>query len=276
MGAKVLEGILEELFDTNSIIDEYMNMLDYNTIFNCLGEFKKQLGVDVESLAVIVFQYAFYLLMLKFVWKCFNIYILNVDGDDDASPTVLLINFVKAIVCSLGFGLLFSYLCGIGSEITGHILERIQVETMSYTNVVNKLNVLDIAYSLFLRLCFGVFTLLAIILSVKFIKSAVQLVILRVGIAFASIGLLDSDQGMFKPYIKKFFQIVAAVVVQVGCFRLSLYAASTASFIWAFALLSMAMTAPAFLQEFIMTNPGTGKLQQALYSFSIMRSFTRR
>ncbi len=276
MGAKVLEGILEELFDTNSIIDEYMNMLDYNTIFNCLGEFKKQLGVDVESLAVIVFQYAFYLLMLKFVWKCFNIYILNVDGDDDASPTVLLINFVKAIVCSLGFGLLFSYLCGIGSEITGHILERIQVETMSYTDVVNKLNVLDIAYSLFLRLCFGVFTLLAIILSVKFIKSAVQLVILRVGIAFASIGLLDSDQGMFKPYIKKFFQIVAAVVVQVGCLRLSLYAASTASFIWAFALLSMAMTAPAFLQEFIMTNPGTGKLQQALYSFSIMRSFTRR
>lgn len=276
MGAKVLEGILEELFDTNSIIDEYMDMLDYHTIFNCLGEFKKQLGVDVESIAVIIFQYAFYMLMLKFVWKCFNIYIINVDGDDDASPTVLVINFVKAIVCSLAFGLLFSYLCSIGNEITAKILENIHVKTMSYTDVVGKLNALDIAYSLFLRLCFGVFTLLAIVLSVKFVKSAVQLVILRVGIAFAAVGLLDSDQGVFKPYIKKFFQIVFAVVVQVACFRLSLYAVSKASFIWAFALISMAMTAPAFLQEFIMTNPGTGKLQQALYSFSIMRSFTRR
>lgn len=278
MGSEVLEGILEELFDTNSILDEYMNMLDYHTIFNCLGEFKSQLGVDVEPVAGIIFAYAFYLLMLKMVWKCFNIYILNVDGDDSISPLTMVTNFAKAIVVSLSFGLLFSYMCNIGNEITGKILGKINVKVMTYSKSISLLKAMEtIQYNLTLRLILGVFTILALILSVKFIVSAIQLVFLRVGIAFATVGLLDSDQGVFKPYIKKFFQIIFAVVVQVACFRCSLYAVSKASFIWAFALISMAMTAPAFLQEFIMTNQGGGgKIQQALYSFSIMRSFARR
>jgi len=277
MGAKILENILDELFNIETIVNEYVSMLDYNEVFNCQQSLQKQIGVNINPVIKLVFAYAFFLLVLKFSWKLFNTYLLGTDGDADADPVVLLTNFIKAVAVSLCFGLLFTYLLHISSEITAKIMSslKLSVTTMDLVTTLKNPGA-AVTMSLSLRMMMGIYAILAIVLRIKFVKNAIELVILRIGLAFSAVGLLDSDGGVFKPYIKKFFQICFAVLIQVACFKMSAYAVTQYSFIWAFALISMAMTAPAFLQEFIMTNPGGGnKFQQALYSFSIMRSFVR-
>lgn len=285
MGAEILSNILDELFNIEAIADEYISMLDYNEVFNCQQSLQKQVGINITPVIKVVFAYAFFLLVLKFSWKLFNTYLLGTDGDADADPVVVFTNFAKAVAVSLCFGLLFTYLLNISSEITQKVMSSLKLPaTVNAADVAAALKdpksatlvPLVLSGTLPLRVMFGIYTILAIVLKIKFVKNAIELVILRIGLAFSAVGLLDSDGGVFKPYIKKFFQICFAVLIQVACFKMSAYALTQYSFIWAFALISMAMTAPAFLQEFIMTNPGGGnKLQQALYSFSIMRSFTR-
>lgn len=275
MGADILSNILSELFDIETIVKEYVGMLDYSEVFNCQKSLQKQIGIDINPVLTAIFSIAFYLLCLKFGWKCLNIYILGVDGDEDADPSILVINFVKAIIISLSFGILFTYLLNISSEIADLIIKAMKLPKVDIVKALTN-PLINIEVNLGLRMFLGIYTILAIVLRIKFVKNAVELVVLRIGVVFAVVGLLDSDGGVFKPFIKKFFQICFAVIVQVACFTMSAYAVSQGSFIWAFALISMAMTAPAFLQEFIMTNQGGGgKLQSALYSFSIMRSFRK-
>lgn len=275
MIVEMFTSLLEELFNTNAIFDEYVSFLDYSEVFNCQVALQEQVGVDITPAINTVFAYAFYLLVLKFCWKLFNTYLLGTDGDEDADPMILFTNFIKAIAVSLCFGLLFTYLLNIACEITTSVTNALKLPTVDIVNVLRNPFGL-IKANLILRFMMSIYVILAIVLMIKFVKNSIELVILRVGLSFAAVGLLDSDGGVFKPYIKKFFQICFAVLIQVACFKLSAFAVTKTSFFWAFAFMSMAMTAPAFLQEFIMTNQGGGnKLQQALYSFSIMRSFVR-
>lgn len=273
MGVDILSDLLNNILykDKNLIINDYVDILNFDTVFQCQDMINKYVGIDVEPLISLIFTYAFYLLILKFVWKCFNTYLLGIDGDEEMDPFVYIINFIKAIVISLSFGMLFQYVLQIASELTRKILNALKLKDAISITLTDPLN-------LGLIICMGIYTILAIVLSIMFVKSAIQLMILRIGISFAAVGILDSDGGAFKPYIKKFMQICFAVMIQVACFKISAISIASAfknpiSFIWAFSFISMALSAPAFLQEFIMTNPGNaGKIQQAIYSVSILRS----
>lgn len=272
MGTDMLYDILSNVFFSgqDNLVETYIGMLDYKEVFNCEASFLKQVGVDITPILSVVFGYAFYMLCLKFVWKGLNTHILGLDGDEDADPSILIMNFVKAIIISLSFGLLFTYILDIASEITDVVVAAAKLKEVDLAETIKNLFV-NLGTSILL----SIYLILTLVLQVKFVQNAVQLVFLRIGIAFSAIGLLDSDGGSFKPYMKKFFQICFAVLVQVLAFKMSAYAVTQLSFIWAFALLMMALSAPAFLQEFIMTNQSSGKLQSALYTFSIMRSFRK-
>ncbi len=277
MGADLLKGILSDLVDSSreGVSNYFLDVLDFNTVFNCEAVFQEKTGVNIAPISNVIFSYAFFLLGLKFAWKLFNTYILGADGNEDAEPVIHVVNLGKAVFISLSFGLLFKYMMSIGNEITLNILKSIKMKPIQFDSA------LDACYKvtslpLMTILMLIVFIVISIVLSVLFALNAIQLVILRVGISFSALGLLDADEGVFKPYCKKFFQICFGAVIQLVCYKLSIYSISQLSYIWAFTFLTMALKAPAFLQEFIMTNPGGGgKFQQALYSFSILRSFRK-
>lgn len=277
MGVDILESIMSKLINEmrESIADYFLDVLDFNTVFNCETVFQEKVGINIAPVSNIIFSFAFYLLALKFVWKLFNTYMLGVDGDEDAEPVIHLINLGKAIFISLAFGLLFRDMMSIGNEIATKILNAIKMKPMEVDNILDgfiKQNLMGIMLLAMLI----VYIIMSIVLAVTFTLNAIQLIILRVGISFSALGMLDSDGGVFKPYIKKFFQICFAAIIQLVCYKLSMFAISQYSYVWAFTLLLMALKAPAWLSEFIMTNPsGGGKLQQALYSISILRSFRR-
>lgn len=278
MGVDILTSILSKFVDEvrEGVAGYFLDVLDFSTVFNCEAVFQKKVGVDITPISNVVFSFAFYLLALKFVTKLFNTYILGADGNDDAEPIVHVVNMGKAIFVSLAFGLLFSKMMVIGNEIANKILNAIKMKPAEFDSVIDAWYA-STGLGLMILLMLIVFIIMSIVLAITFTLNAIQLIILRVGISFSAIGLLDSDEGVFKPYTKKFFQICFAAITQLVCYKLSIYALSKFSYLWAFTLLTMALKAPAFLQEFIMTNQGGGgKLQQALYSYSILRSFTRK
>ena len=279
MGVDILLSIVSSIVDEarEGITGYFLDVLDFSTVFNCEAVFQEKVGVSIQPICNVVFGYAFYLLILKFVWKLFNTYILGADGNEDAEPVIHIVNLGKAIFVSLAFGLLFSNMMGIGSEIATKILGAIKLDPkgLDFDNVLDALFSI-LTTRLMLALIVLVFIIMSVVLAVTFTLNAIQLIILRVGISFSALGLLDSDEGVFKPYVKKFFQICFAAIIQLVCYKLSVYALSLQSYVWAFTLLAMAIKAPAWLSEFIMTNQnGGGKLQQALYSYSILRSFRK-
>lgn len=257
-----------------SLINGVSSLLDSGNVFQCQTLIKDWFNVDISSIESAVFGIAYWFLILKFVWKGFNIYILGVDGDEDSDPMVLVFNFVKALAISICFGILFESFMNIGFDVLSKIKNVLQFKyefSQTFQDFVEKC-----ATSLVLLIMFIVYFIMVIVLTVKFMKNSLELVILRCGISFAVSGLLDSDQGVFKPYVKKFFQITWTVILQSVCFKLSVLALANANLLPCIMAMSMALTAPQFLAEFIMTNQGGGgKLQQLLYSFSIMRSFSR-
>lgn len=279
MGVDILESILSNLMGINEererITSYFLDVLDFSTVFNCETVFQEKVGVDIAPVSKVVFSFAFYLLALKFVWKLFNTYMLGADGNEDAEPVIHVVNLGKAIFISLAFGLLFSDMMSIGNEIAIKILNAIKMKPIEMDSILDALYK-TATVELGELLMLFVYIIMSIVLAVTFTLNAIQLIILRVGISFSALGMLDSDGGVFKPYIKKFFQICFAVIIQLVCYKLSMYALSQGSYLWAITLLLMALKAPAWLSEFIMTNPsGGGKLQQALYSISILRSFRR-
>lgn len=276
MGTEMLKEMLLSIVNElrEFLVDYFLSALDFSTGFNCISTFENEVGVDLTPICTVVFGYAFYLLILKFAYKLFDTYILAADGNDDADPMIFVVNFIKAIVVSLAFGLLFDSMMTIANEIATKLTDSLNMKPLDVTSIWDAyIKVTSTPLGLILLTLYGI---LAIVLSVLFVINAIQFVYLRVGISFATVGMLDSDGGVFKPYIKKFYQISFTIIVQVVSFKLSLYAFSQYSWIWAFALICMAMKAPQWLSEFIMVNQsGGGKLQQALYSFSILRSFRK-
>lgn len=283
MGMDVFKSILMSLlesfvsskaYQTESIVIIVEECLSVSNVFQCENIVGSWFQVDVSKISLSVFLVAYWFLILKFVWKGFNIYILGVDGDEDADPVILVTNFIKAIAISLGFGALFPLFLNVGFD----IYTRIQDFLGMQNSMESALTVWweQIAESICLILMTVVYVVMVIYLAVMFMKKSIELVILRIGISFAASGLLDSDQGVFKPYVKKFFQIIWTVIIQAAMFQLSVKALPNGNILPAIMALSMAISAPAFLSEFIMANQGGGgKLQQAIYSISILRSFAR-
>lgn len=278
MGEEILQGIFNALI-TNfltsvGIIDLISSIVDTGNVFSPESTFNSFYNVNIDEVTAAVFKIGYWFLILKFVWKGFNIYMLGVDGDEDSDPMILFFNFVKAIVISLGFGVLFSTFMLIAKNISDGILSAFHYEC-DFTMSIQSLAEICGA-GLFLSIMCLVYIIMVIVLTLKFMKNAIELAILRIGICFAVSGLIDSDQGVYKPYIKKFFQISWTVILQVACFKLSVYALAGADIIPSIVAMAMALSAPAFLSEFIMTNQSHGKLQQAIFSINMLRSIAKK
>lgn len=80
--------------------------------------------------------------------------------------------------------------------------------------------------------------------------------ILRLGIPFASIGLLNSDGGAFNGYIKKFMTNAFTVIVQLLLMQLAIILMNKGSFVLSLSASSIALRTPHMLQEFMQTAGG--------------------
>lgn len=108
---------------------------------------------------------------------------------------------------------------------------------------------------------FGAFLYLIIAMQLtmlyfQFLTRGFEMLILRLGIPFACIGLLNANQGAFKGYIQKFINNAFTIIVQLLLVQFSILLLNGGHFILAFSASSIALRTPQMLQEFMISTGG--------------------
>lgn len=209
------------------------------------------------------------MILLKFIKKGFETYVLWTDGDADADPLLLTTSFFKALATAMCFPVLYGYL----SDITTKFTEAVRVAcgvSADYT-LINPVSL--IGAGLFNLIGILVAIIMLIILLLQFIKRGVEMFVLRMAFPLGCVGLLDSDRAMFKAMSQKLFQCSATIVVQVGLSQLALSIIIANNPIIGIAVIAAAMGTPKFLQEFMVPsssgiNSGTIYQTSRLYQMA--------
>ena len=213
-------------------------------------------GVDLfQSLYNIVFGFGVSLIVLKFLKKGFETYVLWTDGDADEEPISLLTNFFKAMAVAVCFPTLYKWMADIIQDMTGKLLEAIGAATdYDWTAWVTGISSAGIVTALFGL----IFIIVYFILYFQFLMRGLEILILRVGIPLACVGLMDNDRGIFKSYFNKFFQSMLAVVIQLVLCKLGVGLMMNMHVFWGVACMILAVKTPKFLQDFLVTTGGGG------------------
>jgi len=196
------------------------------------------------------------MIVVKFLKRGFECYVGWSEGDPDSDPMQLVVNFVRALAVAVCFPVLYGWLADGVTEITDQLITVIGDATApSLSTVVAGIA----ANGLFLALVALIFFIMLFILWVQFMARGLEIVVLRCGMPWACMGLIDSDKGVFGTYLKRLFQSVLTVIVQVSLVKLGIGMMVNGHGFWAIACLMMSMKTPKLLQDFLMSyGPGGG------------------
>lgn len=219
------------------------------------------------------------LIVVKFLKKGFDMYILWTDGDADADPLQLVINFVRAMVVALTFTFLYTWFAEIVLDIINDTLTAIGLFENIDSSQLNSwfVGITGGAGQLVLSTIIGyvVFFIMYIILYIKLIGIGFEMLILRIGAPLACVGLMDADKGVFKTYAQKFFQVSITIMVQVTMMKLALSLLIAGHNIWGLAGVYFAITTPKFIREFLIFTSGGG-ITNNLYSSARLVEMAKR
>ncbi len=233
----------------------------FNSMVNLVFFIEKELSrvqlsngsfLNFNSIYEVVYNYAIFILALVFIKKLISIYFLAQEGDKEHNPIYLGIGMVKAIIVMICTKEVYSLFVEIVSEFLNSIINSVP------------LNFTDLAVLLGNNIEGGIFTAVAclvliilwLILICQFIAKGIEMLILRIGIPFASIGLLNTDKGVFPMYCKKFLSNAFTLVVQLTLLHLSILILANGHLIYGIAFAIMAVNTPALLSEFMVRPQG--------------------
>jgi len=212
----------------------------------------------VDVLFEILLGFGVSLIILKFLKKGFECYVMWTDGDPDSEPTYLIIRFVQAIAVAVCFPVLYGWMAEITENLTNQILDGIGMST----NYDWQTWVMGLESSGLVTAILGlIFVICYFMLYFQFLMRGLEIMILRIGMPLACVGLLDNDKGVFRTYLNKFFQSVFSVIVQVSLCKLGvgmmLNTGINLNLFWGISCMTLAIKTPKFLSEF-MVPAGSG------------------
>jgi hypothetical protein len=208
-----------------------------------------------ETLFDIIFGFGISLIILKFLKKGFETYVMWTDGDADEEPLYLLTNFFRALAVAICFPTIYGWLGSIVEDMTNKLLIAIGAATsydwQAWVNGISSLGIVTAIFGLIFIICY-------FMLYFQFLMRGLEILILRIGVPLACVGLLDNDKGVFKTYINKFFQSTLAVVIQISLAKLGVGLMLNMHIFWGVACMVLAIRTPRFLQDFLITTGGGG------------------
>ncbi len=222
------------------------------------------LGIDaMGSIFDIFFAFGIALIILKFLKKGFDTYILWSDGDADTEPSVLFIGFLRALAVAISFPTMYGWLAEIIQDMSEKIVSIISgsMDT-DFSAVITGIS----SAGLFTGIVSLIFFICFFVLYIQFLTRGLEILILRIGLPLACVGLMDRDGGVFKSYIQKFYQSTLAVLVQIILAKLGVGLMLNAHVFWGVAALMLAIRTPKFLQEFLIVSTGQGGISNKIYS----------
>ncbi len=221
------------------------------------------LGTDgLSQIFDIFFGFGVSLIILKFLRKGFDQYILWTEGDADSDPLILLTGFFKALAIAVSFPTLYGWLAEIIEDLTSQLITVISHDMQTdFTAIITGIS----SAGLFTAIVTLIFFICFFLLYLQFLTRGLEIFILRVGLPLACVGLMDADKGVFRTYIQKFFQSTLAVLVQIVLAKMGVALMLNTHVFWGLAALLLALRTPRFLQEFIIVSGGQGGGMGAVY-----------
>jgi len=221
------------------------------------------IGTDgLSKIFDIFFGFGVSLIVLKFLKKGFEQYVLWTDGDADSDPLILLTGFFKSLAIAVTFPTLYSWLAEIIQEMTDQLITTInngmETDFSAVLTGISSAGIFTAIVSLIFFICF-------FLLYLQFLSRGLEIFILRVGLPLACVGLMDADNGVFRTYIQKFFQSTLAVMIQIVLAKLGVALMLNTHVFWGLAALLLALRTPRFLQEFLIVSGGHGSGVGAVY-----------
>lgn len=222
---------------------------------------------SIRNTYLFIYGFACSLIVLKFLFKGFQIYILWRDGDADASPRDMMIGAVEAGVVMVSF----PYLYDQASDVFIYLAKGI-MGTLGVSNGLQfqtALGILQGGTDIVILIELLIFAIMVFIMWIMLIRRGIELLILRLGIPFAALGLIDSDMGAFKGYMQIFLKAAFTTVIQVGLLSWAFRVAGTFEFmnlLIAIAIITAAFATPILMQQFLVATGGSGGVTQKVYS----------
>lgn len=265
-------------------------MFDFLTgVFHAenFGNYGDSTVLTAQSLRdVYTFIYAFAcaLVTLKFIFKGFQIYVLWRNGDADASPRDMAVGTAEAAVVMVAFPWLYERAVDVCIYFAGGVMGRLGVAAFSgrFAGLNPALDVAltgkpDIKSMFPLTLFFAlIFFGLLFVLWIKLMRQGLELLVMRLGVPLATLGLIDSDMALFKNYFQTLIKTGLTVIVQVTLMSLAFRVIVTFEILnWlaAIALIATAHSTPRLMQQFLAPQAqGGGGIQKAYTAAMIART----
>lgn len=247
-----IDAMLQDLIPMTLYADRYMTAVSGTNIVEVLFDILLGFGVS--------------LIILKFLKKGFSCYVLWTDGDPDTEPTALILRFIEAMVVAVTFPVMYVWIAQITEELTGQILSAVGGSTnydwQAWANGFASLGITTAIFGLIFVICY-------FMLYFQFLMRGLEILILRIGMPMACVGLLDNDKGVFKQYMNKFWQSTLAVLIQICLCKLGvgmmMNIGVNMNLFWGLACMVLAIKTPSFLREFLLTTGGGGGVINNVY-----------
>lgn len=259
---KILEALLTDFFkDAFPIADVLFsqlinivffveNHISDGSIFQNTIMDSSRSEIFFDNLFGVTTGFGISLLIFKFLKKIFDTYIVGSDGDSTVSVENILIGFCKGLVIIFSFNWLYGVFVKISVELINEMLDAVGAVT-----VISLLEIFEqffLGGGIFMLLALLVFFICYLSLVFQFIKRGLEMLLLRLGIPLACVGLIDSDNGVFAPYIKLFIQNSVTVLIQLTMIKLGFGVTVNGNIFFGIGAMIMGIKTPQFLQQFML------------------------
>ena len=248
---------------TNAVIELIKDFISssagtLNTFFDDLFYYiffiEQQLGsIDFNSIYRTIYSWALIILIIMFIKKMIQTYFLFKTGEEEQSPVRVVVGLLEAVVIMITFGWIYTYSIEIGYSLYKEILNVIGIQSFDINDLTD-----SAGNGLFAAVISIILAIQLLGLFWQFIKRGIELLILRCTMPFYCIGLLNSNGGAFSVAVKKFMQHFFTVVMQLILLFIALILCKDNQYIYAIAVLLLAISPHEFMQEFLTGVAGMG------------------
>ena len=256
--ADMLVELIQKFIDgseatLNSLFKSMVNLVFF--IERELNAIQVQGGskIDFNGIYQVVFSYACFILVIVFIAKLVKIYFLHSDGDPEKSPIHLIIGMMKAVIVMICCKEIYDVFVGIVSSFLDSILNAMPVQAVSLSSALSN----NISGGIFTAVACLVLLITWLILICQFIMKGIEMLLMRMGIPFSAIGLLNSDEGVFPEYVRGFLMTAFTLVVQLALVNLSILVMINGHLIYSIAIAITAVNTPMLLSKYLVRPNGS-------------------
>lgn len=177
---------------------------------------------------------------------------------------------IQAAVVMVGFPVVYDKMANVTTWFAEGIVSRFGIasgEDLLF-------NPVTVTAGLFVLILLIVYVVLALGVAIMLLRRSFDLLVLRLGIPIATIGLVDSDGGVFKVYFQTLLRALFTSVIQIVLFSISvrLLVGGIMSFnniLFAIATVASAFNSPALMQQILIPTGRGGGVVNKIYTGSM-------